>query len=129
VAKFGAISDLFGGGPSSTHNYPAKSRGNLIKLKKVPNEFWKISNSVVASKKAFGSLRKSLRAIQYLDLSSNHAYTPGFLGFMGSKYRIGLKLFLRLPNAFCEATTKFEIFQNLFGTFFSLIEFPHDFTG
>jgi hypothetical protein len=61
-------------------------------------------------------------------LSSNRAYTPGFLGFMGSKYRIGLKLFLKLPNAFCEATTKFEIFWNSFGTFFSLFEFPHDFT-
>jgi hypothetical protein len=66
VAKFGAISDLSEGGPSSTQNYRAKSRGNSINLKKVPNEFQKISNLVVASQKVFGSLRKSLRAIQYL---------------------------------------------------------------
>jgi hypothetical protein len=31
------------------------------------------------------------------------------------------------PNTFCEATTKFEIFWNSFGTFFKLIEFPRDF--
>jgi hypothetical protein len=67
VAKFGAISDLFGGGPSSMYNYAVKSRGNSNKLKKVPNDFQKISNLVVASKKAFGSLRKSLRPIPYLD--------------------------------------------------------------
>jgi hypothetical protein len=41
VAKFGAIPDLFEGGPSSTQNYRAKSRGNSINLKKVPNEFQK----------------------------------------------------------------------------------------
>jgi cyclophilin family peptidyl-prolyl cis-trans isomerase len=41
VAKFGAIPDLFEGGPSSTQNYRAKSRGNSINLKKVPNEFKK----------------------------------------------------------------------------------------
>jgi hypothetical protein len=48
VAKFGAIPDLFEGGPSSTKNYRAKSRGNLINLKKVPNEFQKISPSFLA---------------------------------------------------------------------------------
>jgi hypothetical protein len=45
VAKFGAIPDLFEGGPSSTQNYRAKSRGNSINLKKVLNEFQKISPS------------------------------------------------------------------------------------
>jgi hypothetical protein len=34
VAKFGAIPDLFEGGPSSTQNYRAKSRGNSINLEK-----------------------------------------------------------------------------------------------
>jgi hypothetical protein len=48
VAKFGAIPDLFKGGPSSTQNYQAKSRGNLINMKKVPNEFQKISPSFIA---------------------------------------------------------------------------------
>jgi hypothetical protein len=34
VAKFGAIPDLFEGGPSSTQNYRVKSRRNSINLKK-----------------------------------------------------------------------------------------------
>jgi hypothetical protein len=55
VAKFSAIPDLFEGGPSSTQNYRAKSRGNSINLKKVPNDFQKISNLVVASQKVFGA--------------------------------------------------------------------------
>jgi hypothetical protein len=64
----------------------------------------------------------------YGTFSSNHVYTLGFLGIIRSKCRIGLKLFLRLANALCEATAKFEIFPNWFGTFSGLIEFPHDFT-
>jgi hypothetical protein len=55
VEKFGAIPDLFEGGPSSTQNYRATSRGNSINLTKVPNEFQKISNLVVASQKVFGA--------------------------------------------------------------------------
>jgi hypothetical protein len=57
----------------------------------------------------------------YGTFSSNHVYTLGFLRIMRSKCRIGLKLFLRLANALCEATAKFEIFPNWFGTFFGLM--------
>jgi hypothetical protein len=75
VAKVVAIPDLFEGGPSSTQNYRAKSRGNSINLKKVANEFQKISNLVVASQKVFGA-------------------SPGWPGFG----RLGGKFFLYLTN-------------------------------
>jgi hypothetical protein len=42
--------------------------------------------------------------------------------------RIGLKLFLRVPRAMGDETTKFGIFLRSFATFSGLIKFPRDVT-
>jgi hypothetical protein len=55
--------------------------------------------------------------------------SQGFCGSYAFHCHIGLKLFLRLVRVTGEGSTKFEIFQEWFGTFFGLIDFSHDIIG